>query len=206
MELFLSTFLSLFTVLNPLGAVPLFITLTQNKPYNLTLVSFKCSLYVFFILVFFFALGNQLLAFFGLSITAMQLAGGVIMFLSGLAFITSKTKKHKGISKKIELESREQEDIAFAPMAMPMLAGPGSISLLVQYNQTFSGGPYLFTIVASIVAVCCATFLILASSQWLSRILKSSGILALSRIMGFIVMSIGAQYIINAVMFIWNNH
>lgn len=206
MELFFATFLSLFTVLNPFGAVPLFISLTRNKPYNITLVSLKCALYVFFILLFFFALGNKLLAFFGLSITAMQLAGGVIMFLSGLAFITSKTKKHKGISKKIEIESQEQEDIAFTPMAMPMLAGPGSISLLVQYNQTFSLGSHLAIIVASIFTVSLSTFLILASSTWLSRILKSSGILALSRIMGFIVMSIGAQYIINAVVFILNNH
>lgn len=202
MELFLTSLLSLFTVLNPLGAVPLFITLTQGTSHNLTLLAAKCALYVFFILLFFFVAGNQLLAFFGLSITAMQLAGGVIMLLSGLAFITSKTKRHKGINKKIEEESMGKEDIAFTPMAMPMLAGPGSISLLIQYNQNYAETNQVLTIILSIIGVSAATFLILSSSKWLSMILKNSGILALTRIMGFIVMSIGAQYIINAITYI----
>jgi multiple antibiotic resistance protein len=95
---------------------------------------------------------------------------------------------------------QKRNDIALTPLAIPMLAGPGSISLLIAFYQDHQDTNEIIIATLAILTVCFTIFLILKSAHYLSKILGASGIVAISRIVGFIVIAIGIQYIVSAVV------
>ena len=124
-----SNYVSLVSLINPLGAIPVFLSLTNGHPSNwIQKQILKTSLNVFVICVISFLIGNYVLDFFGISINALKIAGGIIICRSGFQLLNAKHKKD--IGKKIQTESILKEDISFTPLAMPLLSGPGSISFL----------------------------------------------------------------------------
>lgn len=197
MDLFLSIFVSLFSVLNPLGTVPVFVGLTKNDTKeNQNKTAVWTSINVLIILLISLFIGDYLLAFFGISINSLRIAGGLIIISSGFALLTGTFTKHKGMKKssvQVDLETRSE--VSLTPLAIPMLAGPGSISMLIAYKQTFTSNHQVFLSVLAITAVCLCIFLLLRSSKYIVTTLGASGINAVSRIIGFIVIAIGVEYI-----------
>jgi MarC family membrane protein len=201
MELFIYLFAALFSVLNPIGTVPIFVGLTQNDDKKeRSRVSLWTAINVFIILIISFFLGQYVLLFFGISIDSLRIAGGLIIVGSGFSLLSGKFKKTRGIDKKVENDIQNRNDIALTPLAMPMLAGPGSISLLIAFYQEYHKTEEIIFSCLAILAVAFAIFIILRSAHYLSKILGSSGIVAISRIVGFIVIAIGIQYIVTAVI------
>lgn len=95
---------------------------------------------------------------------------------------------------------QQRNDIALTPLAMPMLAGPGSISLLIAFYEEHHKTNDLIVSSLAIVAVSITIFIVLKSAHYLSKILGASGIVAISRIIGFLTIAIGIQYIISSVL------
>ena len=147
-----------------------------------------------------FFIGEYVLNFFGISINALRIAGGLIIVSSGFALLTGKFNKTRGINKKVEEDIQNRNEIALTPLAIPMLAGPGSMSLLIAYYQEHHTTTDMIWATLAIVAIAIAIFLILRSAHYLSKILGASGIVAISRIVGFIVIAIGIEYIVGAVL------
>ncbi|PZR22918.1 MAG: antibiotic resistance protein MarC, partial [Flavobacterium psychrophilum] len=147
-----------------------------------------------------FFIGQYVLAFFGISIDALRIAGGFIIVNSGFSLLTGKFKKTRGVNKKVENDAQNRNDIALTPLAIPMLAGPGSISLLIAMYQDYTGIEQKIIACVAMAAVAGVIFLMLRSAHYLSRILGASGIVAISRIIGFIVIAIGVQYISSSVV------
>jgi len=201
MELFIYIFAALFSVINPLGAVPIFVGLTQDDSMaERSRISFWTAINVFIILIISFFVGQYILAFFGISIDALRIAGGLIIVNSGFALLTGKFSKTRGVNKKVANDAQKRNDIALTPLAIPMLAGPGSMSLLIAlYQDSPEISQKVITCVA-IAAVAVVIFLVMRSAHYLSRILGASGIVAISRIIGFIVIAIGIQYISSSVV------
>ncbi len=201
MEIFIYLFFALFSVLNPIGTVPIFVGLTQDYEQNeRAKVSLWTSIDVFIILIVSFFIGQYVLTFFGITINALRISGGIIIATSGFTLLNGKFNKERGINKKVEQDIQERNDISLTPLAIPMLAGPGSISLLIAYYQEHHTS---FEIIASsfaILAVSIAIYVILRSAHYLAKILGSSGIVAISRIVGFLTIAIGVQYIISSVL------
>ena len=207
MEVFLLLFAALFSILNPIGTVPIFVGLTEGySKAELNKTSLWTAINVFIILMITFFVGQYVLSFFGITITALKIAGGIIITNSGFSLLNGQFSKNKGINKKAEEEAQVRSDIALTPLAMPMLAGPGSMSLLIAFYQQLKESDKVITtyeILSScfaILAVALVIFLILRSAYYLSRILGSSGIVAISRIVGFLTIAIGIQYIISAIL------
>ncbi|WP_291115186.1 MarC family NAAT transporter [Flavobacterium sp. UBA6135] len=201
MELFIYIFAALFSVLNPLGAVPIFVGLTQDYTKSeRSRVSLLTALNVFIILIISFFIGEYVLKFFGISIDALRIAGGLIIVSSGFSLLTGKFNKTRGVNKKVENDAQTRNQIALTPLAIPMLAGPGSISLLIAFYQDYSKISEKIIAVLAILGVALVIFLVLKSAHYLSRILGASGIVAISRIIGFIVIAIGVQYISSSVV------
>jgi len=201
MEVFLLLFAALFSVLNPIGTVPIFVGLTEGySKAELSKTSLWTAINVFIILMITFFVGQYVLEFFGITITALKIAGGIIITNSGFALLNGKFSKNKGINKKAEEEAQERSDIALTPLAMPMLAGPGSMSLLIAFYQEHNSTSEIIWSCIAILVVAFVIFLILRSAYYLSRILGSSGIVAISRIVGFLTIAIGIQYIISAIL------
>lgn len=202
MDIFLYVFAALFSVINPLGTVPVFVGLTSDestKERNKT--SLLTTVNVIVILIISFFAGTYLLAFFGISLNALRIAGGMIIVTSGFALLTGSFSKHKGMkSKGVKKDLDKREKFSLTPLAIPMLAGPGSISLLIGFNHEYQKWSEISMVVLAVLAVGLATFIILRSSHFISTFLGASGINAISRIVGFIVISIGVEYISAAVI------
>lgn len=196
-ELFFAVLGALFSVVNPLGAVPVFLAMTPNyTPTERNQTARATGIYFTIILLGFFFAGTLILEFFGIRISAMRIAGGVMILSSGYGLINGKFGENRSVNKKVEEEALQRQDISFAPLAMPLLSGPGSISYLItQYNENSSWEAHL-VVAAVIIFLGVLVYLILRSAPYLYRLLGEAGLNALSRIMGFIVMSLGVQYII----------
>jgi len=202
MELLFMVFGALFSVMNPFGTVPVFVSLTKDQSIKeRSAIAFKASLNVLVILLISFFIGKYILVFFGISINSLKIAGGLIITSSGFALLTGKFSEHKGMKKKnVKVDLASRSEISLTPLALPMIAGPGTISLLITYNQEFTAAQEILFILVAILFAAISVYLILKSSHYFVRILGASGINALSRIIGFVVIAIGIEFIIAAVL------
>lgn len=201
MELFIYLFFALFSVLNPIGTVPIFVGLTQHDDIReRSRISLWTSINVCIILVISFFVGQYVLSFFGITINALRITGGIIIASSGFSLLSGKFSKKRGINKKVKSDVENRNDIALTPLAMPMLAGPGSISLLIAFYQEHHSPNDMIISSLAIIAISFIIYLVLRSAHYLSKILGASGIVAISRIVGFLTIAIGVQYIISSIL------
>jgi multiple antibiotic resistance protein len=192
--------LTLLSIINPLGTIPIFISLTKHHVENRLFIASKSALYSTIIMTTFYYFGPYILGFFGISMNGLQLAGGIVVAISGYAMIESKIEKHKGIKKRSLDLLDTMDDPSLIPIAMPMLAGPGSIAFLIGENvkieqsfQSFANALLCILISGAVV------FITLASSNYITKHLKETGIKAFSRFVGFFIMAIGAEMVIGVV-------
>lgn len=185
-----------------MGTVPIFVGLTQEE--DLTerkKTALLTAINVLVILMISLFLGKYLLQFFGISLNSLRIAGGLIIVSSGFALLTGSFAKHKGMkNKRVQKDLSLRERFSLTPLAIPMLAGPGSISLLITFQQEYGWTQDVLYILAAVILVCLTTFLILCSSYLIVKTLGASGINAISRIIGFIVIAIGIEYISGSVV------
>ena len=201
MDVFIFLSAALFSVLNPIGTVPIFVGLTQDyTKKERSRVSLWTSVNVLIILTISFFIGQYVLSFFGITITALRIAGGIIIASSGFGLLNGKFSKNKGIDKKVQQDIENRNDIALTPLAMPMLAGPGSISLLIAYYEEHQTTSEILFSCLAILTVSLLIYIILRSAHYLAKYLGASGIVAISRIIGFLTIAIGIQYIISSVL------
>lgn len=197
MNLIFGVFTALFSVVNPLGAVPVFLSLTQgDAPQLRNQQAQKACIYVVCILITFLLLGTYILNFFNITLEGMRIAGGLIIIRSGYNLMDGTYRKAKAISQKVEDEGVTKEDISFSPLAMPMLSGPGSISLLLSISSEANTYGEYFSICIAVLMLALVIYGIFRFSPMLFERLGQGGISAITRMMGFIVMTIGIQFII----------
>lgn len=201
MDFFLATLFSLFSIVDPPGAIPVYVALTSDRPKaERNRIARNTSLYFLLILLSFFLAGNYILGFFGLTIHALRIAGGMTLLISGFGLMSGSFAKRRGYDKEVERQSHDRNDIAFSPMAMPMLSGPGSISYLItQYNQHPEWTERLH-IMGAILAVTVLVWICLRVAPFLFKVFGSGGLNAIARIMGFIVIAIGVQFIVDGLV------
>lgn len=192
---------TLFPIMNPFSTAPLFVSLTagfDSKRRNRD--ALMACIYAFGILAMFLLLGTAIIDFFGISVAGIRIAGGLIIAALGFQMLfpaSAPSGSNAGAPSELE--------IAFTPLAMPSLAGPGSISVVVTAaSQIKSNYPenysliYLGVVVGIAVTVFTA-WLILRTAISMARLLGPSGIDALTRIFGFLLVSIGIQFLLTGV-------
>jgi len=201
---FVTVLIGLFSLINPLGALTVYLTLTQDYKEDQKLQTLKKTcIYIFLICIVSYYIGVYILNFFGISIPALRLAGGLVIFRSGWQLLNVTHKKE--LRNSIREDSNQREDISFSPLAMPLLAGPGSMSFLITLfsnrseQWSFAIMQDGFAILAVLIVVI-ALYFIFKYAPRLIKYTGQSGILALSKIMGFIVIGIGVQMIINSLV------
>lgn len=197
-------FAALFPVTDPIGAIPLFLVLTSGASRTLrNHLAFKIAGYMFLVLVIFLLIGGSVLSFFGLSIAVVKIAGGIVVFEAGWRALKEKPKLTPKDEKVAELKAEHHQNIAFIPMTIPLLAGPGSIAvtlgLAAQAGQKFSvltGLNYLAAI-AAIAIICGLTYLCLRLSTGFLVLFGERGITAISRLLGLFILAVGVQLMLN---------
>jgi multiple antibiotic resistance protein len=196
----LGNYISLLSLINPIGAIPVYLSLTINHPKDWVKKQLlKTTLNVLVICILSYLIGNYVLSFFGISINALKIAGGIIIARSGFQLLNA---KHKGdVGKKLQAEAIQKEDISFTPLAMPLLSGPGSISFLINLSfQTSETYNNMFLVLISILLASITIYVILFLAPKIFSYMGQAGLKAMSKIMGFIVLSIGIQLIISSVL------
>jgi multiple antibiotic resistance protein len=196
---FIENFISLLSLINPISALPVYISLTDShedqwKKYQLR----KTSLYILIICCVSYYAGSYILNFFGISINALSIAGGIIISRSGFLLLNT---KHKGdISKAIKKESLSKEDISFSPLAMPLLAGPGSMAYLINSSMKEFSLEKNTVMIFVFLAISVTIYALFSLAPAIIQKMGKAGITSLSKIMGFIVLAIGIQMITNSVL------
>ena len=191
-ELILLYVTSLFTMINPLGVVPIFISLTdQFSPAESKKVAIKAGLVAFITLVLFALAGKFIFDFFGISVNGLKVIGGVLFFSMGYEML-----RGRSVPKKVDEESNIQfgDEIAITPLAIPMIAGPGALTMVMILMQDADSIPARLGMIASILVVLVLTTLILISGKKLMSVLGPSGSKVMMRLMGLIVMLIAVEF------------
>lgn len=195
MSEFANLVLALFVIIDPFAVVPVFLSITQHSDRDhRKRTALKASLIAFGILGFFAVFGLLLFDFFGITLPAFQIAGGILLLRLGLDQLSADRTR---VKPEEAAESMMKEDVSVFPLATPLLAGPGAIStvvLLSSKQESFVEKGMLF--VAILVAIL-ASYIMLRSASRLNQILGRTGLNLLTRIMGIILTAISIQFIIN---------
>ena len=195
-----STYVALFSVVNPLGALPVFLALTRaDTPEWRTVQLTKASVYLAIILLVALVAGSYILNFFNITLGALKIAGGIIIMRSGLDLLSSTLPRSKEMGKEERIEAIEKNDIALTPLAMPILSGPGSISYMIGRGAQAKSYFEYSGLLLGVALIALTTFLMLRVAPRVLSILGQSGLTSLSRIMGFLSLALGVQFIVNGV-------
>lgn len=199
MEILLATFTTLFSVVNPFGAMPVFLTLTeQDSPSARASTALRACLYMVGVLAVSFFGGQYVLNFFGINIHHLRIAGGILLMRSAFDLLTPGGNRDRVGQAALE-ESLQKDDISFTPLAMPMLSGPGSIAVCIGLFTERLSYLDMSLIFFGFVLVALASYIILIFSLRLTRFLGRPGLAALARIIGFITLAIGVNFIATAI-------
>jgi multiple antibiotic resistance protein len=191
-----ATFLALFPIVNPLGAIPLFFSLTSDfSPEERHRTALRTAGYVVAFLVIFMLVGRFVLSFFGISLSVMKIAGGLIVANTAWGMVTASSRMTIAESS----EALTKEDISLTPMAMPMLSGPGSIGVVMGLAAHADHFLSYLGMVVGIIALGLTVFLFLRLGEPFVKRLGPSAMGAINRIFGFLILSIAVQLIWNGV-------
>ena len=200
MHLYTTFFISMLAITNPIGNLAIFISLIQEKSLaEQKKAAITCALAIFIILVIVVWTGHIILEAFGISTSAFQVAGGLVIILLGLSMLNGHNadsgKKHSSMhySNSEHDEAKSSDSVAIVPMAIPLIAGPGAITTIIIHTQALSAGHIIvdklfmtgIVIFLSLIIGGCFYF-----ASWFNRVLSASTIQITTRIMGLVLMAI----------------
>lgn len=186
---------SLFTVLNPIGSLPIYLSLAGGlSASDARRVPMITAISVFVTLAAFGLLGEYILQFFGIGLPAFRVGGGILILMMAISMLQARVSSMKQTEPEAS-ESAERDSVAIVPLAIPILAGPGSIStviVLVQHAETWGQRAMLFVV----IFVCSILIYgLLRMAQRLRLFLGIIGINIVARIMGLVLAAIAVQFI-----------
>lgn len=185
-------FTSFFTLINPLGSMPIFMTMTSELDVKQRNATAKKASLIGFLTIIAFALSGQLLFnFFGISVHSFRIVGGVIFFIMGMDMLQARLGQVK--IKESEVKSYIS-DISITPLAIPMICGPGAITNAIVLMQDASNYQLKIILFGAVFLVILITYLIFYSSSRIIKILGQTGNNVLMRLMGLIMMVIAVEF------------
>lgn len=192
--LFVSAFVSLFVVVDPLGTSAVFISLTKNlDDKQKTKIALKAVMIAFCLLIFFSLLGHWILDYMGVSLDAFRVAGGILLFVTAFRMIM-------GFHDPDQLESegttyKDRSDVAVFPLAIPLLAGPGVMTAALMFATSAGSVTGYGIVMTAILLVQLIALLCLWGAQKLSQIFGQTGNSIIARVMGILLAAMAIQFI-----------
>lgn len=197
-ELFISAFVTLFVVIDPPGCAPIFAGLTSGAPpRQARTMAVKACLIAACILFVFALFGEALLAALHIELNSFRIAGGIMLFLIALDMVFEKrTQRREERVEKVKADP-EIEDVSVFPMAMPMLAGPGSIATIMLLMSRAQGTEATLVILGALSSVLVISLIALVAAIPLMKMLGHSVEAVITRLLGVLLAALAAQYIID---------
>lgn len=195
------SFLALFPICNPLGNAAVFLSLTEGRgERDRRRMARKGVIYMFGLLVTFLLGGTFIMNFFGFTLDGVRIAGGIVVARVGFRLLHPGTDDEYSNEEKDE--ARQKADISFSPLALPLLSGPGAFGVVMGLSANIEGPnwSHYVAMTIGIFAVCFICWVMLRYSSKLKEVLGVNGINAMTRIMGFLLLCIAVQFIIDGVL------
>jgi multiple antibiotic resistance protein len=190
----LGTFIALLPIANPFSTAAVFVAITQRfTEAQAQDQARRACVYMAAVLLISLFAGALIMEFFGISIPALRIAGGLIVARVGFGMLNPEPEEDVGEEQKEE--ARHMTDLAFTPLAMPMLSGPGSIAVTIGMAAGAGSAWEYLAIAVGIMLVAFVSWLILRSARRIVALLGPTGMVALVRIMGFLLVCVGVQFI-----------
>lgn len=192
--------IALIVITNAFSAIPIFLSLTStNTLQERKRIALKAGLSISIIFTVVILAGGFVLSIFGISVNAFRVAGGVIIFLLGISMINSRQSGIKH-TKQEQKHAEEKDDVAIVPLALPIIAGPGTISTLIIYSNHFPN--YLdkiFMVGISLIVAVFITLLFLFASR-VGKYLGVSGIKIATRVMGMLLAALAIEMMADGIV------
>ncbi|MEI6636476.1 MAG: MarC family NAAT transporter [Planctomycetota bacterium] len=198
-ELVLATVLALLPVTNPPASAPAFLAMTERMTPARRLGQLRAACcFMAGILITFLVAGSLIMRFFGISIPGLRIAGGLMVAGIGSSMLTGAADRRP--TEAGDETPENDRDIAFSPLAMPMLSGPGSIAVTLGLTSLAKTWIDYVAIAIGIVAVAVIAYATLRVSGSIVAVIGRTGMNALTKVMGFLLLCIGIQFIVNGVL------
>ena len=189
------SFSAIFFVVDPMGVIPIFIAMTRDDTAEKRRdMARRASIAAFFILTTFALAGTLIFKVFGVTLGAFKVAGGVLLLLTAVEMLQAQ-KGRTRVSPEEELEGTEKEDVAIFPLAIPLLAGPGSIATVTTLMGKAGRVIFAVPVVLSIAITCIAAYAMLLGAERIQRLMVVTGLSVMNRVIGLIIGAIGVQFI-----------
>ncbi len=196
---FVTSFVSLFAILDAVGVIPLFLAVTpDNSERERRAMVTRASIAVLITLGLFSFLGNWIFSFFGVTIAAFRIAGGLILLKVAFDMLEAKDIRSKATPEEVR-EGAAKQDVAIVPLAIPLLSGPGAISTVIVLAGEAHSNARFVMVLAAIFANTVLVYLILRSGTWIARFLRETGMRIFTRVMGLILGAIAVQFVLTGV-------
>lgn len=185
-------FTSFFTLMNPMGIMPVFLTMTSEltkKERRKT--AYKATITATVVLILFAFLGEYLFSFFGISVSGLQVVGGVLFFIMGYDMLNARLSPIKITPEEVD---KYVDDISITPLGIPMIAGPGAITnaiILMGESKSYTESAL---VIASIILVSIILMLVLLGAVGITKFLGEKGNKIMMKLMGLIVMVIAVEF------------
>jgi len=190
-KLFVEVFVTLFVIMDPPGTIPLFLSLTSGRTAAMRRrLAGQAVLVAFFVITVFALFGQSILSYLGITLPAMQAAGGLLLLLVALELLTGKAD---------EPVETTNVNVALVPLGTPLLAGPGAIVATIVFVRRVDDAWEVAALAAGIVAVHVVLWLFMRYSVVIIRVIRDSGVTLITRIAGLLLSAIAVQLVADAV-------
>ncbi|SDW50117.1 multiple antibiotic resistance protein [Ruegeria halocynthiae] len=194
MAFFITAFTTMFVVIDPFGTTPVFVALTQDMDAaTRRKIAIRSCLTAVFILIAFAAFGEAVLGFIGISMPAFKVAGGALLFLTALDMLFERRNKRR----ENRAEEEEHPDPSVFPLAIPLIAGPGSIATIILLAGQNPGIQGIAAACAVMLAVMVVVFVFFLAGGLIARILGKTGLNVLTRLLGMLLAALSVQFILD---------
>ncbi|WP_176440878.1 MarC family protein [Oceanicola sp. 22II-s10i] len=192
---FITAFVTLFVIVDPVGLTPLFAALTQGmSAARRRAIAIRACVIAFGILALFSLFGEAVLGFVGISMPAFRIAGGVLLFLTALDMLFERRTKRREDQAE---EEDERPDPSVFPLAIPLIAGPGAIATVILLAGQNPGVPGLVTALGVALSVIVVVFAFFLTAGLLERLLGRTGINVVTRLLGMLLAALSVQFVLD---------
>jgi MarC family membrane protein len=193
----LVSFGSVFSIVDPFSAVPVFLALVGAQPHKAQArTALRASATCFVVLSVFGLAGSLIFQFFGITLSAFKIAGGIILFVVGFEMMRAKRSDTRATNEEA-LEAETKEDVGLIPLGLPLLSGPGAIATVMVLVGKAKDVPEKLVLFGSVAIVSLIAFITLRSASVVARVLGKTGINVIGRVMGLMLAAIAMQFVLD---------
>ena len=190
---------AIFFVVDPMGAIPIFIAITRGDPPEKRRdMARRAAIVAFFVLTLFAVAGTLIFKVFGVTLGAFKVAGGLLLLLTSIEMLRAQPQRTR-VTPEEQREGAEKDDVAIFPLAIPLLAGPGSIATVTALMGRAGRKAFAVPVILSIALTCLASYLMLVAADRISRFLGVTGLNVMNRVIGLIIGALAVQFMFDGV-------